>query len=245
MDPKTGESEVDKTVENQTGSTEVNPEIQESGQVVLSKEKTPEEKERDRNGYARRHFQKNYRASLQKELEKQSQEEGERILREQGLDPADEQNKKTVLFSTKHALRTREIEDEMIQKAKAKDASEVLSQTFQDMGINPNSDEAKILGNHLFRIVGIDNPDVFQDVALVDREAQRLASGLARKKESGSITSAVIDKAATDKSVQSRVPEVPVNKKNKEAAQRYGISEAKTERFSELQSKIPSFMRVK
>lgn len=218
---------------------------------VLSKEKTPAEREQARLAFQRRQQQKDWKKTLAEENEKSAREEAVRL----GFDPSKDDGDKTLQLVTSIVKRSRENEENLREQSEkearmeeARAASAVLAPVLKDLGYDPMSDEARILGNRLFKKLGTSNPDAFRDKSVVEAEIDSLQTAFTRKKASDPVTDALISKAATTvKTTESRTATVDKAKSAdlKQAAADRGVSEGRMAKILEKEAKIPSFMRRK
>jgi len=123
-------------------------------------------------------------------------------------------------------------------------ANETLAGTLEELGYKKGTPEYQMLGQALFNRHGIENPDLYADKELVEREREALAAALQRKTGTPDpVTGAVIARAGAPKpAAESRHPPAAgITAEVKAYAKDRGISEEAAKRQMELLKKQPVF----
>lgn len=195
------------------------------------------------------------RRILTKAISPEKLEAASNVARSRGYDLSKQENQDQVELMVEVADATREVEEQgrlrqesESRKQKAKAASTVLTASLKELGYDPNSYEAKVLGNHLFSKHGVEDANRFSKKEFIEEEIEKLTSSLSKKKAADQVTEAIINKG-TDGGVSSESRTVDADKANKEVtknfAQERGLSETKAKKIIEQEKNIPSRWRRK
>lgn len=194
----------------------------------------------------RRLAMKPWRQELAEETKKATDEASKRAATEEGFEDSEE-NAKQRSFISKTLNYTREAEGKARVGILTKHSSDALTETFKSLEIDPTSDEARLVGNHMFRKFGVEDPERFADSKLVEQEMENLTSRLTRKKVDPIKEEAIRKAGAPKGSSESRTESTVAAKKgeDKDIAKRMGISPERVEKIKKLQERenLPPYLR--
>lgn len=222
-------------------------------EIVLSQEenKEPEENKDDPKGkspeerfknsqFAQTRIQnKKWRSDLQ-ELRNNPKSLIEEAAKDSGYDISKEENKQQVDFHANLERKKAQKEESL----KRDYSNKFLTETFKNMGIDPFSRKAKIVGSALFDKHRFENPDVYLDESLVRREMDEVSEEFVSKKDP--VNESIMRKASSNlpQKVNPRGASAPSeDKRLAEEASNLGVSKEKYKIILEKQKKTPSWAK--
>lgn len=164
----------------------------------------------------------------------------EEAAKDAGFDPEKEENKSQIKFQASLASRT----SEAIKRQNFTAANANIVDTLTDLGVDPNSTKGHIIGNALLKKYKTGNPDIYQDVDLVQREIEVIAEEFTGKRNP--IKETIMRKASSNlpQKVNPKGGSAPSeDKKFAEEANSMGLSKEKYKILQEKAKKIPSWAK--
>lgn len=160
---------------------------------------------------------------------------------ELGFDPEKEENKQAIKLQASFEKKKRDAD----LKRKNQLSNATLCETFERIGIDPTSEEAQIFGSRIIRKFNVENPNIFEDDNLVNREIERIRGVLGGKKEVKDTVNESILRKASSSLPQKQSPKgasAPSEDKELEAgAASMGVSKEKYKTLKEKQKNMPKW----
>lgn len=208
---------------------------------ILDQEKRKEKATENFNAAQRRIERKQWKqlvAQLESQgITDQDQKEAAELAKSLGFELSDESSKKNVELITKVSGKIAENQRKRITDARLGVARENLKETLAELGYNPGTPEHNAAGSFLFGKLGVEDPDIFLNKEMVEKEIESFHAP--RRKGKDSVGASVEKRAGLPQPSSTSRVKNETSGEVKEVSSRMGVNEDAAKQIAELRKNLP------